>query len=60
MIVDVHRHMWSADQRHPALFNDTMAGYRSQSVTFNWEATSQDIVAEMDGAGVDVSVVILA
>ncbi len=51
MIIDIHRHMWSAGERY----------HEQQSPTnFDWEETTQGIVEEMDAAGVDRSVLLVA
>ena len=67
MIIDFHRHMWSASQRHPRLGEiarrASKVGYRQPEevpLVPDVDATSDAIVAEMDGAGVDVSVLLMA
>ena len=60
MIIDVHRHMWSADQRHPKLFAGDPRWEGSEPSDFDWRRAAREIVEEMDGASVDISVVILA
>ena len=60
MIIDVHRHMWSADQRHPKLFAGDPRWEGSEASDFDWRRAAGEIVSEMDGASVDVSVIIVA
>ena len=60
MIIDVHRHMWSADQRHPKLFEGDPRWEGSEPSDFDWRRAAREIVEEMDGASVDMSVIILA
>ena len=60
MIIDMHRHMWSMDQR----FREAFAGVPGQEPApithFDWRQTIDEIVAEMAGAGVDRSVSFVA
>ena len=60
MIIDVHRHMWSADQRHPETFAGDPRWAGSEASDFDWRRAAREIVEEMDGASVDVSVIIVA
>ena len=67
MIIDIHRHMWSVTQRHPRVAEiaerATRIGYRAPEeipLVPDVDATSDAIVAEMDGAGVDISALLLA
>ncbi len=60
MIIDVHRHMWSADQRHPETFAGDPRWAGSEPSDFDWRRAAREIVEEMDGASVDVSVIIVA
>ncbi|MCH8207205.1 MAG: amidohydrolase [Chloroflexi bacterium] len=67
MIVDVHRHMWSAAQRHPIVRE---IAHSAPQVRYHQpddvplvpdvDSTADAIVAEMDEAGVDVSVLLMA
>ncbi len=61
MIIDVHRHMWSARERYREGEFANVPGRESPlPVSFNWEETTQEIVAEMDEAGVDMTVLLVA
>ena len=67
MIIDIHRHMWSVTQRHPRVAEiakrATKIGYRPPEeipLVPDVDATADAIVAEMDGAGVDISALVLA
>ena len=60
MIVDVHRHMWSAGQRYRAAFAGLPAKYQRPETNFDGEEATQEAVEEMDGAGVDKSVLLVA
>ena len=60
MIIDVHRHMWSADERHPETFAGDPRWEGSVASDFAWRRAAREIVEEMDGASVDVSVIIVA
>ena len=60
MIVDMHRHMWSVEERHRAAFAELPGRDLPPSTNFDWEETTQEIVEEMDGAGVDRSVLLVA
>ena len=53
MIVDIHRHMWSMDQRFPASY-EGVPGWESIAPTdFDWQTTTDSIIAEMSEARVD-------
>ena len=67
MIIDVHRHMWSSTQRHPVVREiaqrATTVRYRPPEdvpLVPDVDATADAIIAEMDEAGVDVSVLLMA
>ena len=67
MIIDVHRHMWSSAQRHPRVrgiaHSASVVRYRQPDeipLVPDVDGTSDEIVAEMDGAGVDLSVLLMA
>ena len=67
MIVDIHRHMWSSAQRHPGLkriaHSASRIRYRQPEdipLVPDVDGTADAIVAEMDRAGVDLSVLLLA
>ena len=67
MIVDVHRHMWSAAQRHPVVreiaHSTSQVRYHQPDevpLVPDVDSTADAIVAEMDEAGVDVSVLLMA
>lgn len=60
MIIDAHRHMWSAGQRHRAAFAGLPAKLQRPPTDFNWEAAAQETIEEMDAAGVDKTVMIVA
>jgi len=61
VIIDVHRHMWSARERYREGEFANVPGRESPlPVRFNWEETTQEIVAEMDEAGVDMTVLLVA
>ena len=67
MIVDIHRHMWSLAQRHPIVreiaHGASTVRYRQPDeipLVPNVDDTADAIVAEMDGAGVDVSALLMA
>src|SRR5690606_31111031 len=53
-----HRHMWSARER----YREALPGRESPAITtnFDWKETTRGIVAEMDEAGVDMSVLLVA
>lgn len=60
MIVDFHRHMWSALERHPVQFRWLPEEEQSAPTDFDWRVTAHATIQEMDAAGVDVSVLIVA
>ena len=60
MIIDLHRHMWSVGDRHRVAFSEIPGRSMPPPITFDWEETSREIVSEMDEAGVDKSVLLLA
>ena len=60
MIIDMHRHMWSVGERHWAAFADLPGRDQPAPAGFDWEETTREIVEEMDAAGVDRSVLLVA
>ena len=67
MIIDIHRHMWSSAQRHPMVREiahsaSTVRYHQPDEIPLvpDVDGTADGIVAEMDGAGVDVSVLLMA
>lgn len=61
LIIDVHRHMWSARERYREGEFATIPGRESPPPTsLDWEQTTQEIVAEMDVGGVDMTVLLVA
>ena len=61
MIIDVHRHMWSADQRHPMLFAGDPRWEGSEPSDFDWRRAVR-VDCRRDGrcASADMGVIILA
>jgi predicted TIM-barrel fold metal-dependent hydrolase len=60
MIIDMHRHMWSVSERHPA-FATLGGGVETElPLVPDIDGTADGIVAEMDESGVDVTVLVLA
>lgn len=60
MIIDIHRHMWSAGERHRAAYANLPGREQQPPTNFDWEETTQGIVEEMENAGVDRSVLLVA
>ena len=69
MIIDIHRHLWSGDERHPSLRKvskrvppkkDSKSPGNEMSTVPSWEERGRDIIAEMDDAGVDKSALLVA
>ena len=67
MIIDIHRHMWSSAQRHPLVREIAHSApniryHQPEEIPLvpDVDATADAIVAEMDGAGVDVSALLMA
>ncbi len=60
MIIDIHRHMWSVGERHRDAFAEMPGRQQPPATSFDWEQTAREIVEEMDGAGVDRSVLFVA
>ena len=60
MIIDMHRHMWSASERYHELFEDIPGFTDSVKQKLDWGTTTDSIVKEMDESGVNLSVVIVA
>lgn len=60
MIIDVHRHMWSVQERYPSDFADLPGQELSPPPGLDWRRTTHEMIDEMDGAGVDVAVLIVA
>ncbi|MCH8088165.1 MAG: amidohydrolase [Chloroflexi bacterium] len=60
MIIDVHRHMWSVQERYPSDFADLPGQELSATPGLDWRRTTREMIDEMDGAGVDVAVLIVA
>jgi len=58
VIIDIHRHMWSAKERYRAA--NVPVSQQPAGTNFDWEDTTRGIVAEMDAAGVDLSVLVVA
>lgn len=69
VIIDIHRHVWSSSERHPSL----REAYRKSPamstrldiagdlpVIPDWEERGREIIADMNEAGVDLSVLLLA
>lgn len=69
MIIDIHRHVWSAYERHASIREiydrtptkrGTAARHEELPIVPDWEARGREIIEEMDEAGVDTSVLLLA
>ena len=60
MIVDIHRHMWSMDQRFPSSYEGVLGWEPVAPTDFDWQTTTDSIIAEMSEARVDVSVLFVA
>jgi uncharacterized protein len=63
MIVDMHRHLWSVFERHPNAshrFTQRFGGPPIQPLELDAEGRAADILAEMEGAGVDRTVIVVA
>lgn len=60
MIIDVHRHMWAGFERYKNPSAEVANQEQSPLVNYDWQQTTREIVQEMDGAGVDISVLIVA
>ncbi|MCZ6614901.1 MAG: amidohydrolase family protein [Chloroflexi bacterium] len=60
MVIDAHRHMWSARERYPAAFSDLPGQEPPPPADLDWESATRETVEEMDGAGVDRSVLVVA
>ena len=65
MIVDAHRHLWSMTERHPqiaevaARSGSDMGSGENLPLVPDWEETGEKIIAEMDEAGIDKSVILM-
>lgn len=66
MIVDIHRHLWSLFERYPRAADlarragNPMGHVEDQPLVPDWKQTGEDLIAEMDEAGVDRSVIFVA
>ena len=60
MIIDMHRHMWSASERYHEIFEDVPGFTDSIKQELDWRITTDSIVEEMDESEVNLSVVIVA
>lgn len=60
MIIDIHRHMWSMDQRYRAAFAGIPGREPAPITDFDWQQTTDEIVTEMASAGVDRSVLFVS
>jgi len=68
MIIDIHRHLWSVYERYPQVAEQAARGVSSRSVgeveklpvVPDWQETGERLIEEMDGAGVDRSVIFLS
>ena len=66
MIIDIHRHLWSLFERFPrvadiaARAGNPMAKSERLPLVPDWEETGEKLIAEMDDAGVDISVIFMA
>ena len=66
MIIDIHRHLWSLFERFPrvadiaARAGNPMAKAERLPLVPDWEETGEKLIAEMDDAGVDISVIFMA
>ena len=66
-VIDIHRHMWSSAQPHPKVRDiahnaSTIRYHQPEEIPLvpDVDGSADAIVAEMDGAGVDVSVLLMA
>lgn len=60
MIIDVHRHMWSAAQRHRAAFAALGAEHQRPQTDFDWRQVGEEAVREMDSVGISRTVIFTA
>ena len=60
MVIDAHRHMWSARERYPAAFPELPGQEPPPPADLDWELATRETVEEMDGADVDRSVLVVA
>lgn len=63
MIVDMHRHLWSVFERHPNSthhFTQRLGAPPAQSSKLDPDGRAADILAEMEGAGIDRTVIVVA
>jgi len=63
MIVDMHRHLWSVFERHPNAshrFTRRFGPSQAQESTLDADGRAADVLAEMGGAGIDRTVIVVA
>lgn len=60
MIIDIHRHMWGMEERYRAACREIPGWREPPPSDLDPMRTAAGIVQEMDGAGVDRSVILLA
>ena len=60
MIIDLHRHMWSVQERFPDAYAEVPGYEPPPPVAFDWEETTRRAVEEMDSAGIDWSTLFVA
>ncbi len=60
MIIDIHRHMWSSTEKHPVFRDFGHEVERELPLVPDVDATADAIIEEMDGAGVDVTALLVA
>jgi len=66
MIIDIHRHLWSLFERFPrvaeiaARAGNPMVKSERLPLVPDWQETGENLIAEMDDAGVDISVIFMA
>ena len=68
MIVDMHRHLWSLFERYPRVTELAARAARPNPeakaeklpLVPDWQKTGEDLIAEMDGAAIDKSVIFMA
>ncbi len=60
MVIDVLRHFWRGNQRYHEVHASTETEEAAQARKPDWEETTGELIAEMDAAGVDLSVLLVA
>lgn len=60
MIIDLHRHMWSIQERFPDAYSEVPGHEPPPPASFDWKETASKTIEEMDCAGVDKTTLFVA